>query len=243
MILLPTLNRIEKLTHFLESAIEAGTTEPGRILVDENDYEVHRSEYQALLLPEDWIFQLTKAVTMADKIREYWPNLSHRDYVMIVNDDHEIITPKWDKILVEALDGKNFTSANDRSARTFSMPVTATAWSMPLLNALGWPIYPPKFNHLFIDDVWRELGRATGCWRICANCVVLHNHVLFNAGEKDDTHSAVYGSEFPAKKSKMWDEDQHSFEMFMKHDFAEAVKKIRAFQDYLPGQQYRPPNS
>ncbi len=35
-------------------------------------------------------------------------------------------------------------------------------------------------------------------------------------------------------------EDKDIFELFMKHDFQGVVQKIRAFQDFLPGQQHNP---
>lgn len=246
MILLPTLNRITKLQNFLRSAVEAETSVPGLIIVDEQDYQDQFidgvSLYNHLDLPEGWEVVRTKAVTMGDKVREVWPIVKKRcrPWAMLVNDDHHIVSKNWDKILLSSLDGKNYVSANDRSPRTFLTPVTATAWSMGLLDALDWPIYPPGLSHLFIDDVWRELGKATGCWRIQTKAVVTHRHVLFGEGEKDATHNAVYGENFPQKPGKMWDQDQATFQNFMKHDFAATVEKIKKFQDHMPGQRFNP---
>ena len=117
---------------------------------------------------------------------------------------------------------------------------TATAWSMDLLKAVDWPIYPPALQHLFIDDVWEQLGKATGCWRVCMDVVVEHNHVLFGKASPDDTHNKVYGAEFPQKPSKMWDMDKSVYENFMKHDFQNVVKKIMEFQDRPKHQVYNP---
>jgi hypothetical protein len=236
MFLLPTLNRIDKLKSFLKSAVTAGTTEPCLILVDSNDYLANTEAYievETNWAPREWKLKITDAVSMGDKIREVFPLIENKEWVGILNDDFEVVSKDWDKKLIAHLDGKNYVSANDRSLRTFSMPVTATAWSMPLLKALGWPIYPPSLQHLFIDDCWRDLGKATGCWRIAADCVVLHKHVMFGAAQSDSTHEKVYNQ-------KAWDHDQAIYQNFLKHDFQAAVKTIQDFQNYLPGQKFTP---
>lgn len=224
MWLLPTLNRIKKLENFVLKAVEYGLSTPGLIIVDEEDYKANNSDYLTLVLPKDWRIVVTKAVTMADKVREVWFQIEDQDWVGILNDDHEPASLAWDQELIRRLDGKNFVSANDRSPRTFTLPVTATAWSMPLLKVIGWPIYPPGFRHLFIDDVWKTLGLQTGTWRIVAKSIVLHRHVLFDRNvENDDTHKKVYSPE-------AWQHDEQLYKKFLAEDYPEVVKKIRDFK-------------
>lgn len=242
MWLLPTLNRTEKLKNLFEASIKTEVSTPCLVIVDHKDWEENKDKYEALALPKSWEYRQTASRTMGDKIREVWPEVVRRGrkWVGVLNDDHHPMTNKWDRVLLEMLDGKNFTSANDRSPRTFLMPVTATAWSMDLLKAIEWPIYPPGLTHLFIDDVWRDLGRACGCWRIETRAVVMHNHVLFGTGVKDETHNVVYGEEFPQKSSRMWDHDKAIYENFMKHDFPQTVEKIKRFQNHIQGQRFSP---
>lgn len=241
MWLLPTLDRIDKLKVFLETAKIAKTCTPGMVLVDEEDMTKNKEHYEVLDLPNNWIVMVTKAITMGDKVREVWPSVvNYRSrWVGLLNDDHYIVTPEWDRILVSALDGKNFTSSNDRRMAPMKA-ATATAWSMDLLNAVGWPIYPPELKHLFIDDVWENLGRMTGCWRVCMNAVVEHKHVLFGTGSRDETHNKVYGAEFPQKPGRLWDMDKAVFENFMKHDFNDVVQKIKKLQDRPRHQTFNP---
>lgn len=247
MFLLPTLNRIEKLKTFLKSAKDTGMSEPGRIVIDKDDFKKHEEAYITInntMLPNDkWALEITEGVTMAAKCREIIPKLKpETEYVALLNDDHLCVSPEWDKKLIKRLDGKNFVSANDRRLEAFRFPVTATAWSMPLLKCLGWPIYPPFLEHLFIDNLWLELGRATGCWRMVASAVVTHNHVLWGGGVKDETHSKVYGENFEnGEPGQMWKDDEANFKTFMQGpDFPEAVRRIKALQDYLPGEQWNP---
>jgi hypothetical protein len=231
MWLLPTLNRLEKLDAFLKSAIAAQTTTPGLILIDQKDWDINEKGYLALTLPPGWSFLITQAVSMGDKCREAWVGLTARKWVGILNDDHFIVTKHWDQLMLKALDGKNFASANDRKMAP-QKATTATIWSMDLLNALEWPIFPPQLQHLFIDDVWENLGRNTGSWRVCMNVVVEHHHVIWGAKD-DDTHQRVYNQ-------KSWDMDNAVYQNFMKHDFKDAVLKIKKLQNKPAGQRFNP---
>lgn len=232
MILLPTLNRIEKLKNFVGSMLATKTSSPGLVITDHADYEMNKASYEALELPLGWEILQTTAISMGDKCREAWPLVKSAAWVMITNDDHFAVTPEWDKKLLAKLDGTNFTSANDRWLSP-SKATTATAWSVPLLETLGWPIYPPCLQHLFIDDLWENLGRATGCWRPVMSAVVEHHHVLNGRGKDDETHQKVYSP-------KAWDHDKAVFDNFMKYDFADCVEKIKKLQNKTPSQRWNP---
>ncbi len=237
MWLLPTLNRIKKLQTFLNSAIENETSTPGLILVDEKDLDAHVAEYSSLKMPSNWdIFMTGDAITMGDKIRKVWPHLTNENWVGLLNDDHFIATKNWDQKLLKKLDGKNFIHAND-NWRCPTIATTATVWSKPLLDCVDWPIYPPGLNHLYIDDLWTNLGKATGCWRPVMSVIVEHHHALKGEMEQDETFHKVYDDYFAGNSR-----DTSVYELFMKHDFAPTVQKIKAFQDELPGQRYKPLN-
>lgn len=248
MWLLPTLDRIEKLTAFLKSYAAMECKTKGRVLIDEKDWEKNQGAYVGInnkLLPDGWAIEITKAVTMGGKIREYAPKApDNTKFLGILNDDHVCASKNCLELLESKLDGKNFVSANDRRPQAFSFPVTATAWSVPLLKALGWPIYPPFLEHLYIDNLWHQLGIQTGCWRMVAGAVVLHDHILWNGKPQDETHKKVYGEEFissgGAKRSEMYQRDEQNFKIFMQTEFHQAVAKIKEFQDFLPGEQWNP---
>jgi hypothetical protein len=229
---------------------KAGTSEPGLIIVDKKDWLKNEGDYLKLketswpVKFEDdedfkgWDFAVTEAVTMGDKVREVWDQVKDNDYLGILNDDFEFQTFQWDVKLAAKLDGKNFVSSNDRWLAPMRA-TTATAWSMPLLKAVGWPIFPPEIKHLHIDSVWEQLGRATGCWRIAMDVIVEHRHAL-KGYDDDDTNKAVYGAYFDAQRKGIKPLEDQIFEKFMAENFNKYVEKIKAFQDYLPGEQYNP---
>lgn len=229
MWLLPSYNRPEKLARCLTSAAATKTTTPGLILIDEQDESRFSVPYG---LPEGWVVRVTKARAMADKVREVIDTLDST-WVGLLNDDFNFVTDHWDQKLISKLDGKNFVSPNDRQPdrRAFMLPVTATAWSMDLIKTVGFPIYPDGMKHLFIDNLWRDLGLATGCWRLCANVIVEHHHVLWGKAQMDQTHEAVYNK-------KAWDYDEAIYKHFMEHSFKETVEKIQKLQGNLPSQRY-----
>lgn len=237
MFLLPTLNRPKLLEKCLNSIKNTSDYAPIMVLIDENDPAIN--EYKNML-PVDQNVQVlyTKGVTMAEKVKEAWPGLGTGalDFIGIINDDFEFVTEGWDDILLSYLDGKNFVSSNDRVQRSWIKPSGVTVWSKPLLDCLGWnSFFPPGLQHLYVDDVWLRLGTATGSWRMAADCVVLHNHVLDGKMAQDSTFHKTY-DDFFAGKSR----DAGVFELYMKHDFQKDVEKIMAFQDYLPGEQQNP---
>lgn len=242
MWLLPTLDRIEKLRHCLTTMAKQDTTTPGLIIVDKKDWLKNEGEYLALkeLFPIDvgWDYAVTEAITMGDKVREVWPQVENLEWVGILNDDFEFQTYQWDAKLLSRLDGKNFVSSND----LWLAPVratTATAWSMPLLKAVGFPIFPPELRHLHIDSLWENLGRATGCWRIAMDVIVEHRHVL-KGYDDDATNKATYDSYFDAQKKGIKPIEDQIFDKFMAENFNKLIQKIKDFQDYLPGEQYNP---
>lgn len=234
MLLLPTLNRPKILATCLQSALDTGATEECMILIDQDDWKTNLSAYGELKKPMGWSFKITTGVTMAEKVAEvydaFWQTLG------IINDDFEFVTEEWDKKLLKYLDGKTFVSSNDRMQRSFIKPSGVTVWNIALLEALGWKsFFPPGLQHLFVDDVWLQLGSATGTWRLAADVIVLHNHVLDGKMEQDATFHKTY-DDFFAGTSR----DKSVFDLYMKHDFGKDVQKIMAFQDYLPGEQQNP---
>ena len=227
MTLLPTLNRLKLLENFLKSAIYYETSTPGMIIVDCDDWNKNRTQYEALTLPKDWTFFVSNSVKMGDKIREVFPHIpAGTKWVNILNDDHVICTKNWDTKLVAKLDGTNFVTCNDRwmSPRKAA---GATMFSMPLLEAVGFPIYPEGMRHLFIDDLWESIAYGTGIWDIDHSVVIEHHNQLKTPANRDNTFYEVYGRGPDLTQHPMWQNDQKVYQDFMKNDYMAVRNKIR----------------
>lgn len=232
MTLLPTLNRVKLLRNFLESAVDAKTSTPGLIIVDHEDYKKNVKAYCDMVRPPNWVFVETDAITMGDKIREVWPRVKDCKWVNLLNDDHFIRTKEWDKKLIAKLDGTNFVTCNDNWMSP-TKAAGATMWSMGLLNAVGIPIYPKGMQHLFIDDTWEAIGRATGTWHVDHSVLIEHHNQLKTPGQRDDTFNKVYGDGADLTKGPHWENDQKVHVDFMTNDFPQIRNKIRKLRGQL----------
>ncbi len=195
--LLPSRRRIEKLTCFLESAANNGMTTPGAILVQKDELAELKDQYDSLPLPLNWSVLPTNADGQGDKYREVWPAVKHLDWVGIGCDDLRPQTQGWDKTLLAQITGKNVVSCNDGQQGNLRMS-GITVFSGGLLMAIGY-IYPPNFWHTYVDNVWEDIGRTTGCWTYVDEVLVHHDHPFVNQkidpAKADDTTHKSYGQE------------------------------------------------
>lgn len=227
MILVPSLNRIELLERFIQSLIDTKVTTTGLIIIDEKDWNANLDRYanldQLLLSMTGWDFRLTKAVSMGDKIREVWPEIKDTEWVGILNDDHFCITPEWDKKVEALLDGTNMVSTDDGGWNFGFRVCGLTAWSMPLLEACGFPIFPRNLQHLYIDDVWKNIGESTGCWLETNKVKIEHRHVYNGKMERDATFEKV-------NAQPSWEYDSREFKHFMEQDFKSVCERVTALR-------------
>ena len=222
MVLLPTLNRTSFLKNFFQSYRETSAIVPVMALVDEVDYQENKAEYDCVDYPVNcFMYNTGSAITMGDKVRRCWGRVKedHPKWVGILNDDHYCITPEWDKRVEEMLDGTNMVSTNDGNWNFGFRCCGLTAWSMPLLDAAGFPIFPRNLHHYFIDDCWKVIGESSGCWLETMKINIEHRHVLNGKMPADDTFKKVNEA-----KANLY--DQNEFKHFMEQDFKDVVMRI-----------------
>lgn len=95
-------------------------------------------------------------------------------------DDHVPVTRGWDAALCDALTelGTGFAYGNDL-IQGERLP-TACAMTSDVVRTLGW-MTPPGFAHMYVDDVWRDLGRAIDRIRYLPDVVIEHLHPIARA--------------------------------------------------------------
>ena len=102
--------------------------------------------------PRDTLTGWTNTIIMA--------NLDCAPYFGSMGDDHVPVTPGWDEQLITTLEraGPGYAYPND--LRRDDIP-EAVVISRPIVRELEW--MSPKFvTHWYQDNVWADLGRATG---------------------------------------------------------------------------------
>jgi hypothetical protein len=148
---------------------------------------------------------------------EKWP---HERAIGFVGDDHRFRTPGWDLTFLESLKArKGFVYGNDLFWRNGEIP-TQIFISAEIIKCLGW-MGLPSCKHLYIDNVWRELGEATGSIRYFSDVVVEHMHPAGGKAEWDEGHRRV-------NSEQMYSHDAAAFAAWRDSDrFLDDVAKVR----------------
>ena len=100
-----------------------------------------------------------------------------------LGDDHRPRTPGWDRTLIRTLEEPGIAYVDDgiHGERLPSAPFISAS----IVLALGWYALP-ACRHLYIDDAWRELGKAIGRLYYLPEIVIEHMHPAVGKGEWDD---------------------------------------------------------
>lgn len=135
-------------------------------------------------------------------------------------DDHRPITKGWDTALVNALAdlGTGFAYGDDL-LQGEALP-TACAMTSDIVSALGW-MTPPGLAHLYVDNVWLELGRAIDRVAYLPDVVIAHRHPVTGAVPWDDLARQ-------ANTPAAYDADRLAFETWLLEGKTPAVEKLQA---------------
>lgn len=213
--LIPSHGRAStNLPRFLAACLETNVSTPGAILVTREDYETNRDAYEDLKLPAKWLILICDdCETTAEKTAWGLAHFPDAAWYGWLADDLIPETPRWDRRVVEALNGLNFVSTvfGEKSSRMNG----AVAWSGDVIRAIGY-IYPPGLQHLFLDDVWEEIGRMTGRWQVLSDVLVTHYHGP-KVGDPDATSDRV---------NSFWEHDRKAYIAWQKTDGIPAVERI-----------------
>lgn len=217
--LLPTKRRLDKLRNFLEACTKTGVTTAGLILVQRDELEELQAEYAALPLPLGWAVYATQADGLADKVRELWPLVKALDWCGLVCDDLCPVTYLWDRQLLDLSHPKNLVSCDDGEQAPHRI-AGAVIWGGELMRTVGY-MFPEHFWHTYVDNVWEDLGRMTGCWDVRMDVLVMHDHGFKAEHEKDKTHAAAYSQ---------YADDERAYAEWRLLEFPSAVQRIYAMQ-------------
>lgn len=143
------------------------------------------------------------------------------DHVGFIGDDHIPRTVGWDKTITQELDllGTGIVYGNDL-LQGANLP-TAVFMTSDIVKALGWMALPGA-RHLYVDDAWRELGRALDALTYLPDVIIEHLHPVAGKTEWDDSYRETNSGD-------TYDHDRGVFERWLADGLPRDIAKIRAF--------------
>lgn len=200
--LLPTRNRVDQTLALLEKCDGLNVI----LLVSQSDPALH--DYHAIA---NAMFTCISE-GMAAKCQEFYEAHPFHDWYGILTDDLEPETEGWAARLIAQTNGWNIVASNDGWQQRMQ---GALVFSGDLLRTVGY-LAPPNLKHLYFDDVWESLGKATGCLQYDLSIMVKHAH----AGLKGATDSTA------KKVGTFWATDEHAFAAWRIDGQQKAIERI-----------------
>lgn len=143
-------------------------------------------------------------------------------FIGFLGDDVRPRTFGWDKILSEPLlKHPGISYANDLIQREF-LP-THVVMSSEIIKALGF-MAPPVLKHLFMDNFWLDLGRATSSIHYFENVVLEHLHPVSEKAPVDQVYLDSWG---------LFEHDKNAYEKYKESEFfKDAYKVMKMYENF-----------
>ena len=79
---------------------------------------------------------------------------------------------------------------------------------------------PPKQQHLYLDNFWKDLGEALGTLRYLDKVVLEHMHFVVGKSEKDNLYEQINSEE-------MYHLDKTAYNEYLNNQFQDDLRKLR----------------
>ena len=142
--------------------------------------------------------------------------------VGFMGDDHCPRTYGWDAEYLKALRemGTGIVYGDDL-LQGERIP-TQVAMTADIIRALGY-MAPPTLTHLYVDNFWKDLGRAAGCLRYLPDVVVEHRHPVAGKAQWDAGYARV-------NAPLMYQRDADAYARYRAERFEADVAKVKALR-------------
>jgi hypothetical protein len=137
-----------------------------------------------------------------------------------MGDDHRPQTTRWDFKLARVLTQRaaKIGYANDL-VQGANLP-TAVLMERRVVQRLGY-MAPPVLRHLYVDNYWRDLGKAADCLYYESDIIIAHEHPITGKVEWDEGYRRV-------NDGAMYTRDGAAYRDFVTSgDLAADIAKIR----------------
>ena len=146
-------------------------------------------------------------------------NSDRYKYIGFMGDDHRTRTPGWDQTMIDgSRHSKTCVCYGDDLIQGKLLP-TAVLLSANIVSTLGF-MAPPVLKHLYLDEFWRDLGKALGSLFYFPEVVIEHMHHSQGKSLPDKTYS-----EAGDKATRRLDRD--AYRKYQAEQMALDVEKLR----------------
>lgn len=222
-IICPSRGRPERLKTMLDS-FDATKSEGTDMIIYVADDDPKIKEYKYYF--PDRNIQFGDRLFISEVFNKF--SADGHKYYGEVNDDHIYQTPGWDNILIDHIEkqGKGWGIACGWDM----MQPTPAGWleqkkpsaciiSGNIISTLGYMIHP-CFQHLFIDDYFRELAIGIESLHFDPNVIIEHQHIFNKRVAPDAVYQWAYS---PVS----WDYGWNAYHYYMMNKLAGDIKKIK----------------
>jgi len=190
-ILVPTRGRPANLVR-LANACRA--TAPGARIIARLDADDIALERYTRNAPEGVEIRVGPRTRFVASLNEIAAEVT-TPYIACLGDDVLPETPGWGDLMIAALGGRLGVAYGSDGLEHKHGPDLPTHVVLPteIYHRLGW-IALPALRHLFVDNVWRELGRAMDNFVYVPEAKLTHLHPWAGKASRDRTYTEANNS-------------------------------------------------
>jgi hypothetical protein len=220
LVIVPTRGRPESMVRQVEAFDRTLATCDVLYAVDDDDPTA--MEYLRLSGPLGVKFAVGPRLRMVGTLNFHaLREAANYDVIGFMGDDHVPRTDFWDARILEPFTDGEPSVVYGNDLLQGSNLATAVFLSARLVAALGY-MAPPCLVHLYADDAWMAIGRATRLVYL-PDVVIEHLHPVAGKAEWDDRYAEVNAPEVDAA-------DHQAFDQWMRNDFPAVIDRIN--QEY-----------
>lgn len=184
------------------------------VCLDTNDPDLENYEHY-----QDVFYDIDGRLMLSPKTNRGIKKYPDYKYYFSMGDDHLCRTKDWDKILIKKIEdnGGWGISYGDDLLQSQNIP-TACMMSANIVNTLGWMALP-TCQHMYIDNVWLDLGKGIDKLFYCPDVTVEHLHHSAGKSVKDTTYEE-------SNNNTVLNKDFKAYQKWLTQDKGKDVDKI-----------------
>lgn len=221
-VLLPSKNRPDRIEECLLAIIKFSKISDIDICINNNDKRI--DEYFKLVTKMNQAkckirIHLTNSKNMVESLNEVALKISNNyAYLTFIGDDQIISTVGWDQLMSKPLENRIGISYPNDLNQGISLP-TSVMLNSRIVKHLGY-FAVPNFTHLYIDNVWLEMGKYLKNINYFEDVIIEHKHFSIGKSKDDETYKL--------NNSQMsYAIGLEQFEIYMKRYFKKDMRKLK----------------